>query len=57
LIQGIGNQAQIFHQFQKLKKMSLGPTLLSKIQLGDCDQIKGFPKIRRDFSKALKLFS
>ncbi len=43
-----------FPSISEVKQMSLGPTLLSKIQIGDGDQIKGFPKIREAFFEDLK---
>ena len=43
-----------FPSISEVKQMSLGPKLLSKIQIGDGDQIKGFPKIRDAFFEDLK---
>ena len=44
-----------FPSITDMKKMTLGPTLLTKIQKGDGDQIKGFPKIREAFFEEIKL--
>ena len=44
-----------FPSITDMKKMTLGPTLLTKIQKGDGDQTKGFPKIREAFFEEIKL--
>ena len=44
-----------FPSITDMKKMTLGPTLLTKIKNGDGDQIKGFPKIREAFFEEIKL--